>query len=81
MSRIEFDTGVRGKHQKPMIRWVRSRLADQKGKVIKDPQSSDKWKQYGVLIADGVGMGMNGLEGARMVINESIISDSLAGCL
>ncbi|MDA8138396.1 MAG: DEAD/DEAH box helicase [Desulfobacteraceae bacterium] len=57
MSRIEFDTGDRAKHQKSLIRWVRRRLADEKGKTISDSQTGDEWQQHGVLIADGVGMG------------------------
>ncbi|MGA2261102.1 MAG: helicase-related protein [Acidobacteriota bacterium] len=58
MRRNEFKTGQR--HQEAVARWIRCRLADNGCRQFKFQNSQgkeDRVGQYGVLVADGVGLG------------------------
>lgn len=59
MSRRLFDTGEKQRHQGRVAKWVRRRMAGQNGRTFEFPvrQRRHKVQQFGVILADGVGLG------------------------
>lgn len=73
MSRSQFDTGK--PHQQKVSNWVRRRLADSKGRIFAFPsrQHQEEVDQYGVILADAVGLGKTweSLAAAALLLYES----------